>query len=268
MVAENYSVRRRGRRFLVEVGGRRSEVAAPTIDLLVLRGVGEVSSDVLELASEEDVLIVFIGDGFFSWFAPPSKKDIGYVIGQWGARNILGDVFVDTYIDSSARFLESMGFDGNYVRIIGETYSDFWRSVEPRVETQLLVNVVEKTGLPLSFVEETYRLYLEFLEAEALNAVIRAGLSPHIDFLGKTLYSELALEFRAPLVWDTIRGFREPLPSRAESILKPFKSRVYGYVRVYGKNIYARKLIHSRAKGVARCSMNPGLRLRPLRWFR
>jgi len=251
VVAREYSVKRRSRRFVVEADGSRVEVAASRVYLLALLGEGWITTGALELAYGENVCIAFIGDRL-AWFEPKPIRGVEYLIAQFkperGAE--VAESIRRSWIAGAGEFLKKLG------RRSGAS------SVE-ELRGEVRGAVASYLGATAAWIERLEGVYRRFLEAECLSALLNAGLSPHLSLSGREpVLEEFSLEFEFQMVWEPMLSAGRAGLTRVDlsevsalrSALRYAKDRLEGLV---APHTTLRSLIWRKARALASSLLNP-----------
>ncbi len=266
LVADTYTLSKKSRRLVVDTGGKRSEIALATTDLLATAGRGRITSDAVELLCSEDTDLVLYDGTRHYWLDCGSRRAVEYLIGQRRALTRLAEAALTTYLRSAAQLLARMGSEARHLAAF---YADNPSpEAAEKVEQILLVEIYERLRVDIDYplYTEIYRLYKAFIEAETISALLRAGLNPAISYRGRPFYHIAALEHHPPLIWESLRGLRHPQrPSRASWLLQ-LKNRVDGLLEYRGRALEARRVISIRARGMASAAINDKVEVEPIEW--
>ena len=263
IIAENFKIKSRSRRFLIEIDEDRAEVAARKIDLLVLYGDGWITSEALALAVEEAVNMVIIGDELI-WLEGRPYRDVEYLMAQYDWLNIseVSHKILNTYIRSAGYFLRKRRIANLNVKHLIEV-----KNLEEKYRrSREILEKVFADYAKKKIKEEVFSEALIFLEklldAEVLDAILRAGLTPHLSFVEDIpLYSFIALEFRGPLLWESVLRIEELHIENLKNledlrrIAEILKIRLSGLVP--GSKRSYREAIRRRVKALASVFRNP-----------
>ena len=268
LLGDDYYIRKRSRRIVVEVGGRRDEFSLAAVDLLAVKGGGHVSSDALELFCREKAHLV-IHHGRHYWLDCGPERGVEYLIGQHAASQRLAAAMVRTYLLSAAALFQRVGSEDAelFLYYAENPLRAVSAGALEKTETMILTEIFEhaQPGLDYSRLEEAYSLYKVFLEAEAISAAMRAGLNPALGPV--PLYRALALEFHPPLIWETLLSLKAPRKESPQALLVPFKEKLEGTMLFSGRRVAARKALHVRARALASAAVNDKVRISPIEWY-
>lgn len=267
LVAENFSIKKKGRRLVVEVGDAKGEVPLASVGLLAIMGEGKISSDALELICSEDAHLVLHNGERHAWLRCGYSRGVEYLVGQYKTREKLANTLTRSYLYSAESFLKSLGSEAAELPAYYARHAPTLQAVE-KTEQIILLEIHERLTLPMSYNDllKKYRLYRIFLEAEEISALLRAGLEPALIHGGAPLYKLAAYEFHPPLIWETLLRLARPASDTPQAWLLQAKAKLEGILRYREKPVEARRAIHSRAKGLAAAAINNKVELEPLTW--
>ncbi len=280
IISKDFSINKKSKRFIVRIDGSKYELSSNNYELLVIFGDGEISSDALMLAEEEDVNIVVVDDDLsLCWFSGFSKG-IEYLLNQIDAVKYgsYQHIILNTYILNGFNFLSEIGYSVekeivNYLIEI-EDYEKKYLEAFQRLET------ISKSILSVEYSIEDYvidnvvKIYYAFLKAEILSSIIFSGLSPYIGFIDKkSLYNDVALEFRFPIVWETLKTHHREIKEYSlpkdideiRNILRFLKDKLETVSNYHG--ISFREILRRRTRLMASSIVNPTIKYTVEEWF-
>ena len=270
VVADWVRVSKESERFVVEYEGKKYEIAAMIADLIVIDGDFTITTAALELASRNNVTMVFIRGKDLMWFykAFPSK-DVSYFIYQYEAvrsRTDITDALIRGFYHNYTRIARKLKikvpklklgmfceYKDNLLGLVAESVSS-----KLRVDKERLISLADYLRL--------------FVLAECLDSVIKLGLSPFMGFIHKeSLIHDLELLFEFSLVWCSLLDFDRPLDSvninsgpSKRALLRSLRRMLESPVAdVKGRKYTFYKHLRSTARSLRSSILNPSIKFEP-----
>ena len=195
VVSTDYTLRAKRRRFILESKNRKRELHTNKVKCLVLNPHGHVSSAVLELAADSEILILVVDDrGGISMMEPcKPQRDVKYLLAQIEAllyrREEFSSIFEEAALVEISNSLRNLGFELSFES----------RNLRGAEEEYMKI-LTELFGDEITKLVEAGRARLV---AECIYFLWRAGLEPSLGFLHEgpaSLARDLSLEFRYNIV--------------------------------------------------------------------
>lgn len=246
VIGDKARISRVSGRFLVELDGRKTEVAAVKTDTLVVDAALDVTTGALGLASEHDVTISCLASGL-KWFTSPfPQRDVETLLRQYEAARVGSDI----------------------EKRIEEAYRREYRRLARKLgSSDLAEGVARRVIWSRAGVAKVAGYLKQFLYAEALDAVVKAGLTPYIGFVNKGfLPADLAMEFEPYVLWPVLLHLNFPEPETLSTEVKRrlarlLKSRLgMEAVSQAGVRASLRKHMRLQAKAMASVVRRPAVR--------
>jgi len=253
-----FNLGRRSRRFVVEAGDRRREIASLTAYLLVLDGCRRISTSALSLASEDNVTIALILKDRMVWFTGMlQRKHVELILTQYSTSRAkeIASCIREAFNHNLYAFFSRLNLPFEAEGGLG------------KVRVNALKLLSRYLRVDLSLIESVIQYLSYFIEAECLDAVVRAGLTPHIGFVNKrSLTRDFLLVFEPSTVWRCLVEVGSDILSSIDLgsyegrrlLLKYLRSIVERSVEdTDGRRMPLFKHIKAAAKGLASYLMNP-----------